>query len=56
MLKIKDKNGRTKFVLRDEDEEPVSIDELILADQKQEKDDAESNTGRSNARSSDSQE
>jgi len=30
MLKIKDKDGKTKLVLRDEDEEPVSIDELII--------------------------
>ena len=30
MLKIKDKDGKTKFVLRDEDEEPISIDELII--------------------------
>lgn len=41
MLKIKDKNGRTKFILRDEDEEPLSIDELILkeSEQKKEKED-----------------
>ena len=32
MLKIKDKNNKTKFILRDEDEEPLSIDELILKD------------------------
>jgi len=30
MLKIKDKSGKTKLVLRDEDDEPISIDELIL--------------------------
>ena len=30
MLKIKDKDGKTKLVLRDEDEEPISMDELIL--------------------------
>lgn len=32
MLKIKDKEGKLKFVLRDEDEEPLSIDEFILED------------------------
>jgi hypothetical protein len=31
-LRIQDKDGKTKFVLRDEDEEPVSIDELIIKD------------------------
>jgi len=30
MLKIKDRDGKTKLVLRDEDEEPISIDELII--------------------------
>lgn len=30
MLRIRDKSGKTKFVWSDEDEEPVSIDELIL--------------------------
>jgi hypothetical protein len=34
LLKIKDGQGKLKFVLRDEDEEPVSIDELILKDSK----------------------
>jgi hypothetical protein len=33
LLRIQDKSGRTKFVLRDEDEEPLSIDELVLNDQ-----------------------
>lgn len=33
MLKIVDKDGRTKFILKDEDEEPLSIDELILEDE-----------------------
>lgn len=38
MLKIKDKKGRLKYVLRDEDEEPIGIDEVIIADaQKKEK-------------------
>ena len=32
MLKIKDKAGKLKFVLYDEDDEPISIDELILKD------------------------
>ena len=48
MLKIKDKDGKTKFVLRDEDEEIISMDELILREltprskdkKKAEKDDA----------------
>lgn len=48
MLKIKDKDGKTKMVLRDEDEEPISIDELVLQEalhnkkkaQSQEKEDA----------------
>lgn len=47
MLKIKDKDGKTKLVLRDEDEEPISIDELIIREavgdkdkKKQEKSDA----------------
>ena len=30
MLKIKDKDGKTKFILMDDDEECISIDELIL--------------------------
>ena len=30
MLRIQGKQGKTKFVWKDEDEEPVSIDELIL--------------------------
>lgn len=34
MLKIKGRDNKVKFVLRDEDEEPVSIDELILRDEK----------------------
>jgi len=32
LLKIKDATGRTKFILRDDDEAPVSIDELVLRD------------------------
>lgn len=44
LLKIKDKSGRVKFVWRDCDEEPVSIDELILeeAKKKEEEEDEES--------------
>ena len=36
MLQIKDKNGKTVYTLDDEDEEPkpVTIDDLILADDK----------------------
>ena len=30
MLKIKDSDGRTKYLLKDEDEEPISIDELVI--------------------------
>lgn len=32
MLKIKDKEGKLKWVLRDTDEEPLTVDEFILAD------------------------
>ena len=35
MLKIKDKSGKTKFVWRDEEEEPISIDELIIRESKE---------------------
>ena len=38
MLKIKDKDGKTKFVLRDDDDEPLSIDELILRETVSKKD------------------
>ena len=40
MLRIQDKQGKTKFVWKDEDEEPISIDELIL------RADSEGNTGK----------
>lgn len=44
LLRIKDSKGTTKFILRDDDEEPISIDELILNDKqpepKKEKSDA----------------
>ena len=30
MLKIQDKDGKTKFVLDDEDEVPRSIDDIVL--------------------------
>lgn len=33
MLKIVDKDGKLKFQLRDDDEEPLSVDELILNDE-----------------------
>lgn len=36
MLRIQDSEGKTKYVLRDEDEEPISIDELILNDKQPE--------------------
>jgi len=47
LLKIKDKDGRTKFVLRDDDDEPMSIDELVLNDKKEQenKDAKEGRTG-----------
>lgn len=47
MLKIKDKHGRTKFILRDDDEEPLSIDDLVLkeSEQKEKKDGEEQDTG-----------
>jgi hypothetical protein len=39
LLRIKDeKTGRVLFVLRDEDEEPVSIDEFTLKDKEPEED------------------
>jgi hypothetical protein len=41
MLRILDKFNKLKFVLRDEDEEPVSIDELILRDKDERKTDAD---------------
>lgn len=37
MLRIVDENNRTKFVLTDDAEEPVEIDELVLADEEQPK-------------------
>ncbi len=30
MLRILDKNNKTKFILSDEAEEPVSIDDLVV--------------------------
>ena len=33
MLKFTDKNNKVIFVLRDEDLEPISIDDLIINDQ-----------------------
>ena len=32
MLKIKDKSGKLRFILSDDAEEPISVDELILED------------------------
>lgn len=37
MLRIQDKEGRTKFILEDESDEPVSVDEMILQDTQNEK-------------------
>jgi hypothetical protein len=37
MLKIKDKEGKTKFVWKDDDEQPISIDELIIRESKEKK-------------------
>ena len=42
MLKIVDNNNKVKYILRDEDEEPLSVDELILNDEKN-KDEGEEN-------------
>jgi hypothetical protein len=47
LLKIVDKDGRTKYVLRDEDDEPLSIDELILRDKKEQEADAKEKSARS---------
>ena len=41
MLKIKDKNGKVKYVLLDDEERPLSIDELIIRESKKEKNDAD---------------
>lgn len=30
MLKIRDKSGKIRFIWKDDEEEPISIDELIL--------------------------
>jgi len=38
LLRIQDKTGKTKFVLRDEDEEPIAVDELVLNDDIEEDD------------------
>lgn len=32
MLRIVDKNNKLRFTLSDEDEEPLSVDELVLND------------------------
>jgi len=36
LLEIKDRSGRTKFILFDGDSEPVSIDEVIIRETKKE--------------------
>lgn len=50
MLKIKDKDGKTKLVLRDEDDEPISIDELIIREavKRQEQDNKKQEKGDAN--------
>ena len=41
MLKIKDKDGNVKYVLLDDEEKPLSIDELVIREaKKKEKKDA----------------
>lgn len=34
MLRIKDRDQKTKFILRDEDDEPIKVDELIIKEAK----------------------
>lgn len=41
MLRIVDKNGHTKFILNDEDEKPLSIDEIIIQETNQSKEEEE---------------
>ena len=36
MLKFKDKTGRVKFLLRDEDPAPVDVDQLVMEQLKKE--------------------
>jgi hypothetical protein len=45
VLRIQDKDGRTKFILRDEDEEPISIDEFVLIESKRSKKEEEEEDG-----------
>ena len=42
MLRIQDKTGKTRFILRDEDEEPVEVDELVLNDDTEDEEEGES--------------
>ena len=45
MLKLKDKDGKVKFLVRDQDTGPVDIDSLVLEDlvnQEEEENEAES--------------
>ena len=37
MLKIKDKTGKLRFILNDEDDQPISIDEVIIQASKDKK-------------------
>jgi len=44
MLRIKDQSGKTKYILRDEDEEPVEIEELVLNDDNEDEEGEENAT------------
>lgn len=46
ILTITDKSGRPKFVIFDEDTEPVSIDDKILADSKKDEGENSENSER----------
>lgn len=46
MLRIQDKTGKTKFILRDDDEEPVEVEELVLNDEIEEEGEGESNANK----------
>jgi hypothetical protein len=41
MLKIQDKNGKLKFVLDDESEQPLSVDDVVLNGTEEEEEEEE---------------
>jgi hypothetical protein len=43
LLRIRDREGKLKFVLRDEDEEPVDFDKLVLEDERSEEEEEQDN-------------